>query len=80
MQFHLLENNVMSEVKKIIASTEKLYEITKKDTPLCCPMPNMRLWDSHPRVYLPIIETGREVCPYCGAVYILKDFVPGKAQ
>jgi uncharacterized Zn-finger protein len=80
MQFHLLENNVMSEVKEIIASTEKFYEITKKDTPLCCPMPNMRLWDSHPRVYLPITETGREVCPYCGAVYILKDFVPDKAQ
>ena len=76
----MLENSVMSEAKETIASTEKIYEVTKKDTPLCCPMPDMRLWDSHPRVYLPITETGREVCPYCGAVYILKDFTPSKAQ
>ena len=59
---------------KIEASTQKTYEITSKDLPLCCPMPFMRLWDSHPRVYMPIAETGREVCPYCSAEYILTDF------
>lgn len=56
------------------ASTKKEYIVTYDDLPLSCPMPNMRLWDGHPRVYLPIAETGREICPYCSAVYILKEF------
>ena len=28
------------------------------DLPLACPMPGMYLWNSHPRVYLPIEATG----------------------
>ncbi len=36
-------------------------------------MPSMALWNSHPRVYLPI-EAEREcACPYCGAHYVLQD-------
>jgi uncharacterized Zn-finger protein len=31
----------------------------------------MHLWNSHPRVYLPIEQTGTTKCPYCGAVYTL---------
>ena len=62
------------------ASTKRHYEITRADLPLCCPMPNMRLWDSHPRVYMPIEVTGREVCPYCGAEYTLTDFVNQKQE
>ncbi|MDF3055335.1 MAG: hypothetical protein K0Q74_1242 [Gammaproteobacteria bacterium] len=56
--------------------TEEKYEVTYKDLPLCCPMPDYRLWDGHPRVYLPIAETGHEKCPYCGAEYTLIDFDP----
>jgi uncharacterized Zn-finger protein len=56
-----------------VASTQRRYEITHEDLPLCCPMPKMRVWDSHPRVYLPIEVTGKEQCPYCGAEYILQD-------
>lgn len=59
-----------------VASTKRQYIVTYADLPLSCPMPHMRLWDSHPRVYLPIADTGLEVCPYCGAEYILKDFNP----
>lgn len=33
----------------------------------------MALWNSHPRVYLPIEKTGRAKCPYCGAEYVLED-------
>jgi uncharacterized Zn-finger protein len=29
----------------------------------------MYLWNSHPKVYLPIAETGEAKCPYCGAEY-----------
>lgn len=56
-----------------IPNAELRYEVSAHDLPLCCPMPEQRLWDSHPRVYLPIEDTGRAVCPYCGALYVLVD-------
>lgn len=55
------------------ASTLRHYHITREDLPLSCPMPDMRLWDAHPRVFLPIAKTGHVVCPYCGAEYFLKE-------
>jgi uncharacterized Zn-finger protein len=48
------------------------YQVTRADLPLHCPMDGMSLWNSHPRVYLAIEETGKAKCPYCGADYILK--------
>ncbi len=59
----------MSLLKR--ACSLKRYEITKKDLPLSCPTRHMRLWDAHPRVYLPIEKTGEIVCPYCEAEYFL---------
>jgi uncharacterized Zn-finger protein len=47
------------------------YQITTEDLPLACPMPEMYLWNSHPRVYLPIEQTGWAKCSYCGAEYHL---------
>ena len=49
------------------------YQVTRKDLPLHCPMESMSLWNSRPRVYLPIEATGQAKCPYCGANYTLKD-------
>jgi uncharacterized Zn-finger protein len=54
-------------------NAKNLYEVTRADLPLHCPMESMSLWNSHPRVYLPIEATGKAKCPYCGADYILKD-------
>jgi uncharacterized Zn-finger protein len=54
------------------ANAENQYEVTPQDLPLACPMPDMTLWNSHPRVYLPIEETGWAKCPYCGAEYTLR--------
>jgi uncharacterized Zn-finger protein len=48
------------------------YEVTPADLPLACPMPGMALWNSHPRVYLPIERTGTARCPYCSAEFVLK--------
>jgi Uncharacterized protein conserved in bacteria len=53
------------------ASESRCYEVAPADLPLSCPMPQMRLWDAHPKVYLPIEETGKATCPYCGAQYVL---------
>ena len=47
------------------------YDVTATDLPLSCPMPGMQLWNSHPRVYLPIEATGWAKCPYCSAEYTL---------
>ena len=49
------------------------YEVTSNDLPLHCPMPTQSLWNAHPRVFLPMDESGKAVCPYCSAEYILKD-------
>lgn len=39
-----------------------------------CPSPkaDMKLWNSHPKVYLDVAKTGQAKCPYCGTVYALK--------
>ena len=53
-------------------NAENRYTVTRADLPLSCPMPGMSLWNSHPKVYLPIGDKGGTVkCPYCGAVYVL---------
>ena len=53
------------------ANAQSRYQVTRADLPLHCPMDGMTLWDSHPRVYLPIELTGKAKCPYCGADYEL---------
>lgn len=59
--------------KLVPANAENRYEVTPADLPLACPMPGMSLWNSHPRVYLAVEASGSAKCPYCGAVYVLKD-------
>lgn len=55
------------------ANEKQEYEVRRADLPLSCPTPEQRLWNSHPRVYLPIEETGSASCPYCSARYRLVD-------
>ena len=57
----------------LLSNAQNRYEVTRADLPLSCPMPGMALWCSHPRVYLPVEDTGQAKCPYCGAEYVLKD-------
>ena len=59
---------------QITANSQNHYEITKNDLPLSCPMPNMSVWNSHPKVFLAIEsnEDNTAKCPYCGAEYFLK--------
>ena len=57
----------------IAANAQHKYSACQKDLPLSCPMPGMYLWNSHPKVFLPIEETGEAKCPYCGAKYFLID-------
>lgn len=53
----------------------KVIEISRKSLPVACPTPDMALWNSHPRVYLPFdsARNGRLVCPYCSTEFVLTD-------
>ncbi len=55
-----------------VPNAERHVEVTPADLPLHCPLPGTSLWNSHPRVYLPIEGSGEERCPYCGTLYTLK--------
>ena len=65
--FPRIEENTVTEK----ACSKKQRTISLSDLPLCCPMPNERLWDAHPRVYLDIKKTGWVACPYCETEYHL---------
>jgi uncharacterized Zn-finger protein len=54
-----------------VTNSQQHIEVTAADLPLHCPMPSMILWNAHPRVYLPIQNTGEAQCPYCGTKYTL---------
>ena len=60
------------------ANAEKVVKVTAQDLPLHCPMPGSYLWNSHPKVFLPIEETGEAKCPYCGTSYELVDAHRGR--
>ena len=60
-----------AEQQLIQPNAEHRYEVHRSDLPLSCPMPGMSLWNSHPKVYLPVEKTGEAKCPYCGAVFTL---------
>ncbi len=68
-----MANGSVVEKNLIQPNAEHCYEVTRKDLPLSCPMPGMYLWNSHPKVYLPIETEGTVKCPYCGARYTLVD-------
>jgi uncharacterized Zn-finger protein len=63
----------MSSSEPTAANTERRYDVHRADLPLSCPTPAMALWNSHPRVYLPLEDDGEAACPYCGARFVLID-------
>ncbi|MGH8029170.1 MAG: zinc-finger domain-containing protein [Arenimonas sp.] len=63
----------MSSSEPTAANTERRYEVQRADLPVSCPTPAMALWNSHPRVYLPLEAEGECACPYCGARFVLID-------
>ncbi len=70
--------NTRAELR--IPNAQMQYTVHDGDLPLACPMPDMSLWNSHPRVYLAIEATGFAKCPYCGAEYTLVRDADGEPQ
>ncbi len=64
------------------ANTGQVVTVDEADLPACCPPPEACLWNSHPRVYLPldpVSKDGRQArCPYCSTLYLLA--TPGAAK
>ena len=57
---------------------QKITEVTAAALPLHCPLPSQKLWNTHPRVFLPIEMTGESRCPYCSTLYkLVGDVAPG---
>lgn len=56
---------------RTMPNAQKTYEVSRADLPVSCPLPDMMVWNSHPKVYLPIEATGKAKCPYCSAVFVL---------
>ena len=48
---------------------QRIIEVTAKDLPLTCPMPDMALWNAHPRVVIGFSQGNEARCPYCGTLY-----------
>ncbi len=57
-------------------SDPREIEVTEKSLPLHCPTADAPLWSRHPRVFLDVTKTGRALCPYCGAQFVLKGVLP----
>lgn len=50
-----------------------VVDVERSELPLHCPLPDASLWNSHPRVFIPLEEPGDEkACIYCGTLYKLK--------
>ena len=56
-------------------NAEKSCAVKRSALPFHCPAPDSSLWDSHPRVWVPLEDSadGTARCPYCGCLYHLVD-------
>ena len=66
-----MNQRAVDPLELVEPNAENRYMVGRPNLPLSCPMPGMSLWNSHPKVYLPIEDEGTAKCPYCGADYVL---------
>ncbi|MFK8079608.1 MAG: zinc-finger domain-containing protein [Granulosicoccus sp.] len=52
-------------------NAQSIVEVTRDQLPIHCPTPDSSLWNSHPRVYIPLEDAPEAKCSYCGTVYRL---------
>ena len=68
-----MDTGVQQEEKKT-PNAQQRVTVSKEDLPVHCPMRGSSLWNSHPRVYIPLEGSvdGKALCPYCGTLYTLE--------
>jgi len=63
----------------VTRKSDSVVELKAKDLNanggLFCPSPvaGMKIWNTHPRVFLDVARGGEAKCPYCGTVYRLAE-------
>lgn len=50
--------------------------VSAENLPLYCSGPDNESWNGHPKVFLPVGEDGKTVCPYCGTHYRITGEIP----
>ena len=65
----------MSDAKLNQPNANRSQAVKRSELPLHCPTPDSSLWNSHPRVYVPLDDSddGTAKCPYCGTDFHLVD-------
>jgi uncharacterized Zn-finger protein len=53
-------------------NSQNIVKVTADMLPVHCPLPGTTLWNSHPRVYIPVEDTGQARCGYCGTEFVIK--------
>ena len=73
-QIRPLAHESLKETMSTNAVVELLAKELNHQGGVFCPSPkaDMKLWNSHPKVYLDVARTGEAKCPYCGTLYRLK--------
>lgn len=63
----------MSNDQSAAERDTQVVKVSRADLPVHCPTEAMGLWNSHPRVYIPLEESPVAYCPYCGTRFELID-------
>lgn len=66
---------------KELSNDELRVEVTRDQLPMHCPQPDAPLWNSHPRVFIPLGDSpdGTAACEYCGTIFTLVEPERGAA-
>ncbi|MBL7004260.1 MAG: zinc-finger domain-containing protein [Gammaproteobacteria bacterium] len=67
-------NTALNQKHYSTPNAKKAIEVKSINTPIHCPTEGSSLWNSHPQVYIPVVENGgTAICPYCGTTYKIID-------
>ncbi len=53
------------------SNAQNFVEVTADELPITCPMPDAPLWNSHPKVFIPLDDSPVAKCNYCGTEFRL---------
>jgi len=56
-----------------LPNAQSRIEVSPDQLPMHCPTPDTPLWNSHPRVFIPLGDSpdGTATCEYCGTEFVL---------
>jgi uncharacterized Zn-finger protein len=52
-------------------NAHRIVSVSPDMLPLHCPQSGTTLWNSHPRVFIAVEETGQARCAYCGTEFVI---------